>query len=83
MTGAQELRVDEVSVQEFRESHDTIQRLASQIQSMQEQVNSMNDSGEFHEVESNHSGRLSHVSQSTRSDSKFFLYAESRQTLAS
>ena len=29
---------------------------------MQEQMNSMNDSGEFQEVESHHSGRLSHVS---------------------
>ena len=28
---------------------------------MQEQMNSMNDSEEFQEVESNHSGRLSHV----------------------
>ena len=29
---------------------------------MQQQMNSMNDSGEFQEVESNHSGRLFHVS---------------------
>ena len=29
---------------------------------MQEQMNSMNDSGEFQEVESNHSERLSYVS---------------------
>ena len=29
---------------------------------MQEQVNFMNDSGEFQEVESNYSGRLSYVS---------------------
>ena len=29
---------------------------------MQDHTNSMNDSGEFQEVESNHSGRLSHVS---------------------
>ena len=29
---------------------------------MQEQMNSMNHSGEFQEVESNHSGRLSYVS---------------------
>ena len=28
---------------------------------MQEQMNSMSDSGEFQEVESNHGGRLSHV----------------------
>ena len=31
------------------------------MQDMQEQMNSMNDSGEFQEVESNHSGRLSYV----------------------
>ena len=58
---ARELRFDEVSVQKFRESHETIQRLTSQLQSMQEQMNSMRDSGEFQEVGSNHSGRLSHV----------------------
>ena len=29
---------------------------------MQEQMNSMNDSGEFQEVESNYSGRLSYFS---------------------
>ena len=51
MKRAQELRVDEFSVQNLREFHDTIQRLTSQLQSMQEQVNSMNDSGEFQEVE--------------------------------
>ena len=32
---------------------------------MQEQMNSMNDSGEFQEVESNYSGRLSNVSSLT------------------
>ena len=54
---AQELRVDEFSVQKWRESHDTIQRLT-----LQEQMNSMNDSGEFQGVESNYSGRMSYVS---------------------
>ena len=43
----QELRVDEFSVQQLRESHDTIQRLTSQLQELQERVNCMNDSGEF------------------------------------
>ena len=52
----QELRVDEFSVRKFRASHDTIQRLTSQLQSMQEQMNSMNDSWNL-----SHSGRLSHV----------------------
>ena len=61
MKRPQDLRVDELSVQTLRESH-TIQRLTSQLQSMQEQMSSMNDSrGKFQEVESNHSGRLSHV----------------------
>ena len=47
--GAQELRVDEVSVQKLRESHETIQRLTSQVQDLQERKNYWNDSGEFHE----------------------------------
>ena len=38
---AQELRVDEFSVQKLRESHDTIQKLISEIQELQE--------GELHE----------------------------------
>ena len=62
MKKAQELRVDEFSVETLRESHETIQRLTLQIQELQERVNCMNDSGEFPEVESNCSGRLSHVS---------------------
>ena len=61
MKRAQELRVDEFSVQELRLSHQTIQRLTSHMQEMQEQMNSMIDSGEFQELESNHSGRLSYV----------------------
>ena len=59
---AQEQRIHEVSVQKLRENHETIQQLTSQLQQMQEQMNSMNDSGEFQVVESNYSGRLSHVS---------------------
>ena len=59
---AQELRVDEVSVQKSRENHDTILNLTFKLHEMQEQMNSMNDSGEFHEVESKNSGRMSHVS---------------------
>ena len=46
----------------LRQNHETIQRLTSQLKEMQDQMNSMNDSGEFQEVESNHSGRLSYVS---------------------
>ena len=56
MKRAQELRVDE-----FSESHEVIQRHASQVQELQERMNYLNDSGEFHEVESNKSGQFSHV----------------------
>ena len=59
---AQEQRVDEVSVQKWRENGETIQQFTSQLQQMQEQKNSMNSSGEFQDIESNYSGRLSHVS---------------------
>ena len=45
MKRAREQRVDEVSVQKSRENHETIQKLASQLQQMQEQMDSMNDSG--------------------------------------
>ena len=61
MKRAQELRVDEVSVQKLRENHETIQKLTSQLQEMQEQMNSMTDSGDFQDVNSNYSGRLSYV----------------------
>ena len=43
---AQELRVDELSLQKLRESHDTIQQLTSQIQLLEAKVNCMFDSGE-------------------------------------
>ena len=56
MKRAQELRVDKISVQKIGEIHETIQKLTSQMPDMQEQMNSMNDSGECPEVESNHSG---------------------------
>ena len=58
----QEKRIDKVSVQKLRENHETIQQLTSQLQQMQEQMNCMSDSGDFQDVESNYSGRLSHVS---------------------
>ena len=62
MKRAQELRVDEVSVQKLRENHETIQKLTSQLRDMQDQRNFINDSREFQDVESNYSGRLSYVS---------------------
>ena len=61
---AQELRVDEVSVQKItRKNHETIQKRTSQLQEMQEQMSSISDSGEFQEAESNYSGTLSYVSR--------------------
>ena len=40
----------------------SIQQLTSQLQQMQEQMNSMESPGDFQDVESNYCGRLSHVS---------------------
>ena len=61
MRRAQELRVDEFSIQKLSESYETIQRLTSQVQELQERMYYLNDSGEFHEAESNCSGKNSHV----------------------
>ena len=55
---AQEQQTDEVSVQKLRENHQPI----LQFTQMQEQMNSMSDSEVFQDVESNYSGRSSHVS---------------------
>ena len=57
---AQEQRVEEVLVQKLRENHEAIQQLTSQ--QMQDLTSSMNDSGDFQDVESKFCGRLSHVS---------------------
>ena len=56
MKRSQEL-FDEVSMQKLRENHETIQKLTSQLQEVQDLMNSMNDSGDFQEVESNYTGR--------------------------
>ena len=45
----QELRVDEFSRHELRESQAAIQKLTSQIQELQDGVRLMNDSGEIQE----------------------------------
>ena len=58
---AQDIRIDEFSRHELRESHATIQELTSQIQELQERMNFMNDSREFQDVEVICSGKLSHV----------------------
>ena len=47
MKRAQELRVEEDSLQNSGENHDTIQKLTSQMQDMQGHMNSVNDSGEI------------------------------------
>ena len=75
------MRIDELSRNEMRESHDTVQRLTSQIQELQERVNCMNDSGEFQEIESNYNGFFSR-SHTTGSHSKSSFCAKPRQTLA-
>ena len=38
MNRAQEFRVDEFSLEKLKESHETIQRLTSQVQELQERV---------------------------------------------
>ena len=56
MKRAQEQQVEEFSVKKLRESHETIQQLTSQLQQMEEQMNSMSGSGDFQDAESNYSG---------------------------
>ena len=58
---AQELRIDEFSRHELRESRATFQELTSQTQELQDRVNFMNDSREFQDVESICSGKSSHI----------------------
>ena len=77
-----EIRVDEISVQKLRENHETIQKVSCQLQEMQEQMNSMTDSRELQDVESNCSGIVSRF-QSACNDAKFSFHAEPRQTPAS
>ena len=42
--------------------HETVQQLTSHLEQMQEQMNSMSDSGDFQDVESIFCGKLCHVS---------------------
>ena len=62
MKRAQEQQIDEMSVQKLRENHETFHRLTSQLQQLQDLMNSMSSSGDFQDIGSNSSGRLSHVS---------------------
>ena len=65
MKRAQVQQVDELSIQKLRENHVTVQQLTFQLQQLQEQMNSMNGSGEFQDIESNYSGRIVSRFQST------------------
>ena len=56
MKRAQVQRVEEFSLQRLRENHETIQQRTSQLQQLQEQMNSMSSSGEFQDIESNFCG---------------------------
>ena len=49
MKRAPELQVDEFYKLRLRESHETKQRLTSQVQELPEKMNYLNDSGEFQE----------------------------------
>ena len=50
MKRAQVEQVDEMSIQKYRDNHETIQRLTSQLQQLREQMNSMNSSVEFQDL---------------------------------
>ena len=52
MKRAQVQQVDEFSIQKLRETHETIQQLTFQLLQLQEQMNSMDSSGDFQDVES-------------------------------
>ena len=79
---AQEMRINEFSRHEMRESHATVQELTSQIPELQERMNYMNDSGEFQVVESTCSGKTIPRFQSTRNPSKSWWTAEPRPKFA-
>ena len=75
---AQEMRVDEFSIQELKESHATIQELTSQIRELQERVNDMSDSKEFQNIEIGLQWKIISRSQSACSRSKSSIYVEPR-----
>ena len=82
MKRAQELRVDEFSPQKLRESHETIQRLTSQVQESQEKMNYLNDPGEFSRGRVEFLWTIFTRFQSTSKDSKSTRFAKLRQMLA-
>ena len=58
---AQEMRIDDFSRNELRESPATVQELSSQIQELQDRLNLLNDPGEFQDAGLICSEKLSHV----------------------
>ena len=72
---------DKFSVQKLRECHEAIQRPTAQVRELQEK-NYLNDSRQFHDVESNKKWKMFTRSQSTSMDSKSAINAELRQSLA-
>ena len=52
MKRAHEMRIDEFSTNKLRESHATVHELTSQIQELQERMNSSSESREFQDIES-------------------------------
>ena len=83
MKRAQELRVDEISVQKLTENRETIQKLSSQLRAMQDQMNSLSDSGEFSRNGIKLQWEIVLRFQSTCNDAKFSFHAELRQTSTS
>ena len=75
---AQEMRIDEFSGQELRESQATFHELTSQIQEMQETVNLTNDSRKNSRRRISLQWKIIPRSQSTGNCSKSSWYAEPR-----
>ena len=80
---AQVQSVDEFSMQKWRENHETAQQLTSQLQQMQEQMNSFYDSG----LNASRCGikilwKVVSRLQSTCNDSEFSCFAQPRQKIA-
>ena len=75
---AQDLRVDEFSMFEPRESHATIQELTSQIQELQERVDSLNDSRGISRYRIDLQWKMIPRSQSAGSLSKSSIFVEPR-----
>ena len=80
---AQEQRIDEVPVQKSTENHETIQQLTSQLQQMQDQMNSRSDSVDFPRCGTEFLWKIVARFQSTCDDSEFSLFAQPRQKIAS